>query len=153
MAQWFGRLSWLPSPCCQSSWASAFENLLEAFNLTVTSNGAFVLFLCQLSVESSNHYAKANKLAIRKIWITVVMSWQHHVAKDLMVIWLTAHRMKLKLVKLRFIFCSDQWIQNRRKTVRPRTQNAVLTSVLSNSKFICYSSDSWCMPFVSCNVS
>ena len=54
-------------PCCQSSWASAFENLLEAFNLTVTSNGAFVLFLCQLSVESSNHYAKATKLAIRKI--------------------------------------------------------------------------------------
>ena len=44
MAQWFGRLPLLQWPCCQSSWASAFKKLLEAFKLTVTSNRAFALF-------------------------------------------------------------------------------------------------------------
>lgn len=150
MAQWFGRLSWLPLPCCQSIWASAFKNLLEAFKLTVKSNQAFVLFLCQSSVESSNDYTKATKLAVRKIWITVVISWQHHVTKDLIFIWLKAHRTKLKLVTLSsaLYFFSDQWIHSSRQTVRPRTQNAVISSVLSTSKFICNSSDSWCLPFV-----
>ena len=101
MAQWFGRLPLLQWPCCQSSWASAFKKLLEAFKLTVTSNRAFVLFLGQLSVVGSTI-----KLAIRKIWLTMAISWQNHVAKDLIVIWQTVHGRKLKLVSLSFIFCS-----------------------------------------------
>ena len=148
MAQWFGRLPLPQWPCCQSSWASAFKKLLEAFKLTVTSNRAFVLFLGQLSVVGSTI-----KLAIRKIWLTMAISWQNHVAKDLIVIWQTVHRRKLKLVRLSFIFCPDGWVHNSRQTVRSRTQNEVITSVLSTSKFNCNSSGSRCLPFVSCKVT
>ena len=66
MAHWFGRMA---LHCCRSSWALPLRTCFELLK-SVTNNRAFVLFLLQISFNSSNHYTKAVKLVIFPVILT-----------------------------------------------------------------------------------
>lgn len=51
----------LPSSCCRSSLAFPSRT---CFELSVANDGIFVLFLCKVSVDSSNHHTKAIRVVI-----------------------------------------------------------------------------------------
>ena len=51
----------LPSSCCRSSLAFPSRTFFEH---SVANDGIFVLFLCKVSVDSSNHHTKAIRVVI-----------------------------------------------------------------------------------------
>ena len=91
MAHWFGRL---PLPC--AGVVGVFpKNLVRAFKLTVTNSRVFVLFVCQVSVDSNNQYMKDITLVIFPVFLT------NYCAKSI----------EKFVQRLRFIFFSAQNFQ------------------------------------------